>query len=212
MAISYQESLKYESNEVIIVTFSGRQQGLATLTLFEFTNFLESTFPFYDKLYCRDEKVKWYNHGLTGLTSNIDETTEFLRHKIEGYRYVIFVGASMGGYAAILFGSILNVDAVVAFRPQTFIKNCIADYDPKYEDVLPYINEITKYYIYGDEAIEDKDDVHSIQHCYRLFEEDDNKNKHLKLNKFINFDLKSYKDSGKLKEDFDTILMDILFT
>lgn len=218
MAISYQESMKQQTNEVIIVTFSGRQQGLATLTLFEFTKFLESTYPLYDKIYCRDEKVKWYNHGLTDLTSNIDETIEFLRKKIAGYTNVLFVGASMGGYAALLFGSILKVNAIIAFRPQTYIRKCIDDYDIVYEDVLPYINDTTKYYIYGDTSIEDPDDIHSIEYCYRIMNpgniitgEKGSKASFMKLKAYPKFDLKEYKDSGDLKEDFNNIMIDILF-
>lgn len=209
MAISYQEIFKSVTNEVIIVTFSGRQQGLATLTLFEFTSFLEKTFPLYDKIYCRDEKVKWYNHGLTGLTANVNQTLKLLNDKIAGYKRVIFVGASMGGYAALLFGSILKVDAVVAFRPQTYIRKCINDYDPNYEDVIPFINDTTKYYIYGDSALEDPDDIHSIQHCYRIIHTSPYSD--IKFKAFNNFDLKVYKDTGRLKDDFMSILMDVLF-
>lgn len=210
MAISYQERIKGQTNEVIIVTFSGRQQGLSTLTLFEFTNFLETTFHIYDKLYCRDEKVKWYNHGLTGITSNIKETIEFLQSKIKGYSKIIFIGASMGGYAALLFGSILNVDAVVAFRPQTYLRKCIDDYDHHYEDVLPYMNPTTKYYIYGDSSIEDPDDIHSIHYCYHIIGPTSMAS-YMKLKTLPNFDLKVYKDSGELKSDFEEILMDVLF-
>lgn len=90
------ELIKDITKQVLIVTFSGRQQGLANLNIFEFKNFLEGMFPDYDKLFYRDEKVLWYNSGITGLTKNIDETIEFLRDKISGYSKVIFIGASMG--------------------------------------------------------------------------------------------------------------------
>lgn len=210
MAISYQESIKQKTKEVIIVTFSGRQQGLATLTLFEFTNFLDTTFPFYDKIYCKDEKVKWYNQGLTDLTSNVDETVDFLRHKITGYKHAIFIGASMGGYAALLFGSILNVDAIVAFRPQTYISKCIKDFDPKYEDVTSFINSKTKYYIYGDASIEDPDDIHSIEYCYHIINNSENLST-MELKAIPNFDIKEYKNSGVLTKDFNNIMIDVLF-
>lgn len=208
MTISYQESIKKQTNELIIVTFSGRQQGLSTLTLFEFTNFLESKFPSYDKLYFRDEKVKWYNHGITGLTSNVDETLKFLSSKIGNYKHAIFIGASMGGYAALLYGSILGVDTVVAFRPQTYIRKVIDDFNPNYEDVKPFINSKTKYYIYGDINLEDPEDIHSIEYCYHIM---NNTNAvFMSFKSIVNFDLKTYKNSGMLSNDFDEILKSTL--
>ena len=34
---------------------------------------------------------------------------------------IITIGGSMGGYAALLFGSLLPVNGIIAFGPQTFI-------------------------------------------------------------------------------------------
>jgi hypothetical protein len=198
------ENIKNITEDVIIVTFSGRQQGLTNLTIFEFTNFLEDTFPNYDKLFCRDEKVLWYNYGLTDITSNIDETITFLFNKTYKYSKVIFIVASMGGYCAMIIGSILNVDCIIAFRPQTFINNCIDNYDKKYKDVIPYINKTTKYFIYGDSAIIDPVDIHSIIHCRRL-----PKLSNIINIEIVNFDLREYKNNGKLTEDFKYIFINI---
>lgn len=193
------EIIKNITSKRLFVTFSGRQQGLASMTIFEFKNFLEQEFPCYDKIFCRDEKVKWYNHGLTDYTSNIDETVSFLKNKITGYEDVIFIGASMGGYAAILFGSLLNVKTVVAFRSQTIINELINDYEKDFVDVKPFLNNTTKYTLYGDFAITDPTDIHSIIHCQKI-------EKQCKIIEIDNFDLKSYKDNGLLAADFHQIV------
>jgi len=53
------------------------------------------------------------NHGVLGLK-------EFLQSKIDECKpkQVITIGASRGGYAAVLFGCLLKADTVLAFSPQ----------------------------------------------------------------------------------------------
>lgn len=196
------EIIKDINYDMLFVTFSGRQQGLANMTTFEFRNFLEENFSNYDKIFCRDEKVQWYNFGITGLTKDINDTLDFLHQKISKYKKVIFIGSSMGGYAAILFGSILNVDTIIAFRPQTFLNKVLDNFDKNFEDVKPYINNTTQYYIYGDSNIIDPNDIHSIEYCRRISEFSN-----VYITEINDFDLKSYKDRGLLLRDFNQIIV-----
>ena len=84
-----------------------------------------------DILYLRDVKIRniknkkpegignWYIGGLSGIGKNINHTIYFLKKIFEKYENVICMGTSMGGYASILFGSILNVNCVIVGNPQT---------------------------------------------------------------------------------------------
>ena len=57
-------------------------------------------------------------------TSNhIEKVLDYLKNIISEHQYhkICFLGNSMGGYAAILFGTILDIDVVIAFAPQTYI-------------------------------------------------------------------------------------------
>lgn len=75
------------------------------------------------KIFLRDFEQCWYQSGLKGYTHDIPSTKEFLKNKIEEINpdKVIFVGNSMGGWAAILFASMIgNVD-VIAISPQSDI-------------------------------------------------------------------------------------------
>ncbi len=58
----------------------------------------------------------WYQQGIPGVSTSIDETVEFFRRVIDwmGCSYVRTIGCSMGGYAALLFGDLLGVDQVIA--------------------------------------------------------------------------------------------------
>ena len=184
------------------MTFSGRQFGLASLTLFEFSNFLQENYPKYDKYFFVDKKTIWYTKGIEGITSSIDETLLYLKHIITGYENVIFIGASMGGYAAILYGSLLKVDYIIAFRPQTLIKKYLDEKDNNtYHDLKLIINRTSKYYIYGDSAIKDYKNIHSFHHCKRL-----NIYPNVVVYGYDHFDIKKYKNNKYLIRDFHDIL------
>lgn len=191
------------TKSVLLVVFSGRQQGIASMTIFEFKNFLENQYPEYDKLFLKDERVLWYTKGITGISVNVQETIDYLKKYISGYSKVIFIGSSMGAYASLLYGSILNVDTIIAFRPQTFLSNTLDNFTEFSDnsDVKDFINDTTKYYIYGDSSITDENDIHSINYCDRLKIKDN-----IVIFRIPIFDIKKYKDEGLLYEDFKKII------
>lgn len=69
----------------------------------------------------RARRNDWYLGGIATLGTDIPTTGEKLREVCERYRRVICVGNSMGGYAALVFGAIIDADRVIAFSPQTRI-------------------------------------------------------------------------------------------
>jgi hypothetical protein len=70
--------------------------------------------------FLRDHCDAWYHRGVAGVGSGIDEVAEYLRGLAAHAEEVVMLGASSGAYAALLFGSLLGVEAH-AFSPQTFI-------------------------------------------------------------------------------------------
>jgi len=75
------------------------------------------------KLYIRDLRFAWYHQGLPGVGESIREVALFLQKKIkeQNVRRVVMTGGSMGGYAALLFGWLVEADQVHSFNPVTFI-------------------------------------------------------------------------------------------
>ena len=75
------------------------------------------------KIFIMDPTNNWYNAGIQGLTKNLTETIGFLKAIIEqkSYRRVVCMGTSMGAYLSLIVGNLLQVDAVLAFSPQTFL-------------------------------------------------------------------------------------------
>ena len=98
---------------------------------------------------------------------------------------------SSGGYAAILFGSLLKVKSVLAFIPQTIRRN--QNIDEKYRDISSYINNTTNYFLYGDKSIVNINDAHHIYHCERIAH-----HSNVYLTKKEKLNLKKMRDNGEL--------------
>lgn len=70
-------------------------------------------------LLLRDIATSWY-HQVPGCPG-IQAFADFLAERVLRHRHVIFLGYSMGGYAALLFGRMLGVDEIFALAPQTLL-------------------------------------------------------------------------------------------
>lgn len=78
--------------------------------------------------FIKDFFQSWYQKGLLGITSSPTETRDYLRGLIGegGGKRLVTLGASSGGYAAIVYGCWLGAERVVAFSPQTMVNRRIA--------------------------------------------------------------------------------------
>jgi len=76
-----------------------------------------------NKILVRDSGNSWYHRRLDGLGEHPDETAASLRTLIDEIRpsRVITIGQSMGAYAALMYGLLLEVQQVIAFGPLSFL-------------------------------------------------------------------------------------------
>ena len=91
----------------------------------------------FDVLYLRN-RGKWNIGGLKGIGKNINHTIAFLKKEFAKYDKVICVGGSAGGYASLLFGSLLQVDSVVAMDAQTDLNYLIDRLSPKNQQMMDF--------------------------------------------------------------------------
>ena len=152
--------------KTIIVCFGGMALAFGGIPSFEFMNTMEKHFPYLDRVFLIDKNKNWYHTGIQGISENIEETLEYLRSIIVNYKNICFMGTSAGGYASILFGSLLKVNTVLAFIPQTLVN--FNGMDTKYADLKDIINDETNYIIHGDLSIENPFDNHHIKHCENI--------------------------------------------
>lgn len=190
-----------DNKNILIISFAGLAKGMGNSTQFEFVNFLEKHFCHTSRIFYMDVKNKWYHCGIENLSTNIEETVNVLKEQIKNFKKVIFIGSSCGGYAAILFGSLLNIDIVIAFKPQTIVpdwvdKNYIKD---EFSNLNKHINNVTKYYIYADTSVNYHiDPFHHISQCENI----KNHSNVFILEKF-DIDLRIMRDNGELLEIFN---------
>ena len=112
---------------------------------------------------------RWYLGGLTGIGKNINHTISFIQKIVRKYTNVICIGTSMGGYASILFGSLLSVNHVIVGNAQTDLefvlkhtyqkgkrkisrlshrkKECPATWN-KFANLCNHLNESVNYQVY----------------------------------------------------------------
>lgn len=110
-----------QDRSMLLITFGGFSQQLG-IPIFEFNRITDS-FENLNRIFLRDTMQMWYHLGLPGVGENIDGIAGHLREYTShpSTRRVIVFGNSGGGYAAILFGYLLQADQVHAFAPRTFI-------------------------------------------------------------------------------------------
>jgi len=167
-----------DNSKNLIVSFAGnyhtgfeRKTSLMKLK-YEHNNF--------DVLYLRNFK-KWYLGGLNGIGNNINCTIKFLKTEFAKYNKVCCTGHSAGGYASLLFGSLLNVSNIIATEAQTDLQYCIDNmWKPKkgkpelikrakecpgtwkkYNKIINVLNEDVVCYIFykGDDNVENHWDL-----------------------------------------------------
>lgn len=187
----------------LIITFAGSALLFGGIPPFEFLNYLGKNYTNEcDLVFFIDNYQCSYHKGIKNISNNIDETAVYINDIIDSGNYdkIIFMGNSAGGYAAILFGSLCkNVSNVIAFIPQTILKNPI---DLKYSNLKNFINNKTKYLIYGNKNIILKNDpVHHISHCENI-----DCFPNVNVIKADSCNLKELRDNGFLKKMIDNII------
>lgn len=137
-------AIDISSNSPILLVAFGGIIGALGMPPFEFFNITRNIET--KKIYIRDLNQVWYHQGLKDVAADINGIAILLKDMIAKMKpeRVVMVGNSMGGYASILFGSLLNVNAVHAFAPQTFIdrRNRLLSRDFRWKQQIRKTNRI----------------------------------------------------------------------
>jgi len=99
----------------------GGMVGKIGIPPFEFFSLTRST-PV-KRLFVRDLRQAWYHRGVAFHGSTLAEVAESLREILERHEIdrLVVAGCSAGGYAALVFGTLLGADTVLCFAPQTVL-------------------------------------------------------------------------------------------
>ncbi len=76
-----------------------------------------------NKILVRDSGNAWYHRQIAGLGNHVDETAQALRELVRRIvpSTITTLGQSMGAYAAVMFGLLLDAQQIVAFGPLSFL-------------------------------------------------------------------------------------------
>lgn len=103
-----------------LILFGGRAGGMG-LPPFEFFKVTKGIPT--KRLFVRDLSQAWYHQGIAEAGSNIPEMAASLKRIVAEHEHdrLVVTGISAGGYGALLFGTLLGADTVLAFSPQTVL-------------------------------------------------------------------------------------------
>gem|GEM_PF-2388253 len=135
------------------------------------------------KIFINDENNGWYVHGIPGLGGNVHESVEILSETLSYLKVdkVNLIGPSMGGYGAMLYGSLLKIrNSKIEFRCVSFGGEFVLyerqtrslllsrkDQKPDFADVRDYINRsgLSVCHIYGADDVVDVYQAHLASTC-----------------------------------------------
>ena len=156
-------SLLGTGTDTLFVAFTGVGQGLGGIQTEEFIGTASRGNK--SALFVIDKKRSWYNEP--------DVMSEALFHykriRTElNARRTVALGNSMGGFGAILFSGLANIDAAIAFSPQFSVHPDIVPQENRwkeyrkqigrflYKDLSSSFRHETRYYIFNGDAPEEE--------------------------------------------------------
>jgi hypothetical protein len=75
-------------------------------------------------IFLRDVFKQWYLKGINQKLCTVEKVLEWLKEETIGYK-IVTLGSSAGGYAAVLFGQLLNAETTLSFNGQFTLTNLL---------------------------------------------------------------------------------------
>jgi hypothetical protein len=107
-------------SDTLLIAFGGMNQRIG-IPPFEF--FAAAGDIPVKRMFVRDLSQAWYHRGVPGAGSDLMSVNALLAETIAQHdvRRLVTAGGSAGGYAAMVFGTLLGADTVLCFSPQTIL-------------------------------------------------------------------------------------------
>lgn len=99
-------------------------------------------------IFVRDIFRQWYLEGINKDLNSTDKVKDFLESETRGTK-IITIGVSSGGYAAVLFGILLNAEHILTFSGQFSLKEVLKESNGYYNPIVyKYRNDnaVNRYY------------------------------------------------------------------
>jgi len=94
-------------------------------------------------IFIRDIYKQWYLTGINGNINSPEKLLSFLKTETKGYE-IITLGSSAGGFAAVLYGSLLKAQLMLSFNGQFEIKSLLKTSTESVDPILFRFNKHKK--------------------------------------------------------------------
>ena len=174
----YKQDFKPKSN-ILLICLSSVYDGKINLSKFEWMNSTKDINV--KKLYIRDPVHGWWQTYFDGIGIGPHCVAKFINEKVKesDVKRTLIIGHSLGGYGAILFSCLCELDLAISIAPQTYLDDRVyrkyklnekysgLDINKEETDLKVilerYGNNKTKYYLYyGSKHVIDKNYANRI--------------------------------------------------
>jgi hypothetical protein len=174
--IEYNDEFEIKENNLCVIYFSSNEIYYPnTVKSFEYSilkrdkyEWKRNKFPQARKhIFLRDLHKQWYLSGINESLNNPLKILDFLKAETMGYR-VITIGSSAGGYAALLYGSLLECERIYAFNAQMNLRVTMKNSNPLTDPILFALqndDNLTSYFDLSN-FLSPKTDNYYFQSCY----------------------------------------------
>lgn len=109
----------FKGSDTLVVAFQAHEATVFGTTVDEFKGVLSQLN--YDVVKLNDINGNYFFNGIDETYDTMEKVLDKLSEYISGYTKTIFMGNCAGGHAAVLFGTMLNVDKVIGFNTVSYL-------------------------------------------------------------------------------------------
>lgn len=109
----------FKGNDTLVVAFQAHDTSVFGTSVDEFKGVLNQLE--YDTLKINDINGEYFFNGIDVNNNSFEKVLNLLSGYTKNYTKVVFIGNCAGGHAAILFGTLLNIQKVIGFNTVTYL-------------------------------------------------------------------------------------------
>jgi hypothetical protein len=139
---SIYENLK--NSDTLVVAFQAHERTVFATTVDEFKGVLSELK--YDTIKINDTNGYYFFNGIDETYDTAEKLLNKLSEYVSGYTKTILMGNCAGGHAAVLFGTMLNVNKVIGFNTVTYLDQATLKLNEDgREDQVDYLDQTNEY-------------------------------------------------------------------
>ncbi len=139
---SIYENLK--GSDTLVVAFQAHDNNVFGTTVEEFKGTLSSLN--YDTVKINDINGNYFFNGIDETYNTPEKVLDLLSGYVSGYTKTVFIGNCAGGHAAILFGTMLNVNKVIGFNTVSYLdQTTLLLNDDGRDDQVSFLDQSNEY-------------------------------------------------------------------